>query len=289
MNPATARADRRAFGARGSPPTLDGEIRHPLPSGRGGVGGGDGSAGAGTRSPRTGRVGVLLVVEVHLLTGDPTGPFLPEEGLRALFRTIGVDVEFVDGEPFGQFGGPWDDPAGEPSSLGVYRRIAENFAGPSPRVGDPAHLFVGRHFERQGVLGSLLHPLHGAAAVFKLPMSGVPGMEEEDAMMQTCAHELGHVLNQVHEDGVEERATAMCQTSARVASLDWVLDAWRHQGWTLPLGVWCFPFSRATEAEIADHPDAVVPWGSAYAGGNLVDDRHGPERRRGGRPRRRNP
>ncbi len=213
---------------------------------------------------------LALTVQVHRLTGDPDDPVFPTADLADLFAPFGVALAFVPGADVGVYGGTPDAPDGEPLSEARYRAIADALAGPAPTVGQPCHVILSRRFEAPGVLGSLFHRMHGVAAVFKDGIASL-GVDAGAAMVQTCGHEIGHMLNQGHEYGAGADARAMCQSSLRIPVLAQIPAAWTSTGKPRPAGLQAFPFSAPNESDFAAGGPAVLPWGMPFVGDGVDD------------------
>lgn len=189
-------------------------------------------------------------IVVHAITGAPP---LPADQVRAAFENK-VSLTFTNAPALDA----------DPKTFAAYQELLQRWAL-DPRVGDPAHLVLGG-VPGDGfgdVNGMLLSPRRGGAVVF----AQAPALEgDDDALLQTCVHELAHLFNRTHEDGTTFAPTIECPAFVRAQQPDIAL-AWSRLYRDVPQGLACYPFSDSSlRSFVNDSPHAVLPWGNPFTG-----------------------
>lgn len=206
-------------------------------------------------------------VKYHVVENATADMPFPADDLRALYWSAGIDLALDAGEPLDA------DPA-----LGLFTNYAALLAAyrRSPLAG---HLIVGLTppSDRYGISGELVDlDTRGLAAVYV--QSGYIQREGRSALLQTCAHELGHMLNLSHGDvstlfvsvmdSAPRRQDVSPQSAWEQAMRE--SDAKKARGElaylepplrTLP----CFPFSYGARERLNSIPeDSLLPWRSKF-------------------------
>jgi hypothetical protein len=206
-----------------------------------------------------------VTVQIHKVPDvDPVFE-VPRADLWELFRRFGVLFTFEPGA----------DLPSDPATWENYRNVLEGWYPIWPPVGSPAHLIIGRRWEDEGgasVNGLLITPRRGAVAIFT--ESTTLSARRPGDFLQTCAHELCHLLNLQHDHGSSSIPTAECQEMDRRDKR--VDEAWRRMKLRRPKGSLALPLSNASKQELsrADNAFNILPWGSPFlAGGMEAEDR----------------
>jgi hypothetical protein len=187
---------------------------------------------------------------IHAL---PDAPEIPTGDIARLYATADVDLTFQQASALET----------DPERWLEYLRILRELAPTRPPPGSPAHLFVGRRWLGPGLdetNGMLLSRERGGIAIFTGSNDLSSG--SADALLQTCAHEIAHLLNLTHALGDGNLPTIECPASVR-AGRD-VATAWRafdgeHDAQR------AFPLSVDSIAALRTRSrDSVLPWGADF-------------------------
>ncbi len=130
-------------------------------------------------------------IKIHYVDGTFPEFAVPVDEVRALYRTALIDLTFVEGKAI-----PQDPRMG--SALQNYDDWVRQFGSTDGTVG---HLIIGGFppFAHPEIAGQLLDPdWRGVAAVY----TGNELIQSSPRLcfLQTCAHEIGHMLNLPHPD-----------------------------------------------------------------------------------------
>lgn len=206
---------------------------------------------------------------------DPAVPIeMPIDELRAAFAAAGIDLLFQKGEDFRDF-----DPAhyANRSYQALVDELRQRAATiRSLRVG---HLILGLGHKtyQEEIAGELLDlDSRGVAVVYRYCDYIRQGGHA--ALLQTCAHEIGHMLNLAHEDIARDFPTIMDQANQRYGDIHtaWQLaaaeaqsdEARGHPSYLyepLPIEFPCYPFAYAARARLNTRAlSHVLPWRSRY-------------------------
>lgn len=191
----------------------------------------------------------------------------PAAELRELYLSAGIDLNFIAGHDI------TPDPANHPAS--GYPVLVEKFRTSATTSG---HLIIGSrtpivHSDWAGQL--LDQTTRGVSAVYTqsdyIQSTGAVGL------LQTCAHELGHMLNLAHEDISPEYASVMNQADSRTSDIE---NAWIVAGvqaarivsqsnnpyFTAPSGpLNCYPFAYAARLRLnTSSEDSLLPWRGVF-------------------------
>lgn len=92
------------------------------------------------------------------------------------------------------------------------------------------------------------------------------------ALLQTCVHELGHLFNLKHRNGLSTVPNIECPAVDR-AEQDIEL-AWARMHRAQPPGLACYPFSETSLAAlVGPSADTVLPWGLPFEDATEAGDR----------------
>ena len=204
----------------------------------------------------------LVKIKYHIVASDSADLKFPKEDLALVFRSASVELQLIPGTPI---------PV-EPlhASLDKYPKLVERYAA---NERDAGHLILGLRPTRPDAAGELLDTTsRGVAAVFRtsyyIQQNGPAGY------LQTCAHEIGHMLNLGHSDVSDDFTSVMDSADARSAQSAehaWLAaeaeaasehdNYYVHPSKPLP----CHPF--AYKARLALNTALELrfqPWGSTY-------------------------
>ena len=206
-------------------------------------------------------------IKYHVVTNATEKLPFPVEELKSLYATSGIVLNLVEGDPISS------DPAHR--RIGTYPSFVELYRKSGPDYG---HLIIGLDDPNKdkSVNGELLdRESRGVAAVYTY--SDDIAIIGESAFLQTCAHEIGHMLNLAHHDVSKYYTSVMDKALNRGQdiSLSWSnaeaearnLDAAGQQSFftkppTLPR---CYPFAFAARDHLNnDSPDHLLPWQSKF-------------------------
>ena len=208
-----------------------------------------------------------ITLKVHYVEDTRVEFLLPSMQLQALFRTAGINLTLIEGSAIDV------DPA--VSSLTSYPDVVDHFRQIDRTAG---HLIVGAQptEQRKEVAGELLDvDLRGVAAVYT--SSDYIQRDHRANYLQTCAHEIGHMLNLAHEDSVPQYDSAMNQVGGRFDETEKCWEAAKNEAAHIkasgqpifflppvqPLP--CYPFAykaRALLNTLSD--DRLRPWQSKF-------------------------
>ncbi len=145
-----------------------------------------------------------VALKFHVVEGATASiAFLAEE-LSLLYATAGIDLALVEGERIA------DDPTYHLDSYPVWiKRFGE-------RDRSAGHLILGRAVpdHRSDIAGQLIDQVSRGVAVVYTSCDYIR-RDGEGALLQTCAHEIGHMLNLSHEDVAAKFVSAMNQAARR--------------------------------------------------------------------------
>jgi hypothetical protein len=211
---------------------------------------------------------------VTLSTVTSADPF-PRDDLQLLYRTAGIDLDLVEGAGLDR------DPLG--SQGFSYRRLLDHYRAKDREFG---HLIVGLATPRPDVAGELLDlETRGLVVVYR--NSTYIQEHGRSALLQTCAHELGHMLNLDHNHvsssfdsimrsaGDRKQNIAECWEAAKAEAADA-----RAQGKPVYFDppareVPCYPFALVARNRLNTESDeSFLPWGTGKfeGGAHAVND-----------------
>lgn len=216
-------------------------------------------------------VSVPVVVRTLRSLGGSASSLVPEEALKDYFHPLGVDLDFLPGEPLDQ------DPTDAKDSIVEF---VEEHAPPLGAGGRAVLVVTDVSYLGYQVNGMLLDAQRrGACAVFTQASGFAP--IDENRRFEIFAHELGHLLTLRHRDADESFATAMNSWARRYGAGDrasvWTkaiakgpdpvaekLRGFYGGGNRQPLGL---PMSASCCGKLVVTPDRpVAPWLSAFCG-----------------------
>lgn len=190
--------------------------------------------------------------------GAPPFPEFPTEALKRLYEPLGIELRFPVGAPLAR------DPVlpEQYQAWVVHPLMRTNPHGP----GDPAHLIIANRWQGPGgnaALGRLLHRKRGVAAIFSLSQKLRSG--NRHAFAQVAAHEIGHMLNLIHADGLQPRYyTTMGRRTLNPAL---VRESWELAGGAFNFDRLLLPVSPGSRHWLAQPPspqERVQPWASVF-------------------------
>lgn len=186
-------------------------------------------------------------------------PFQLEE-LKSLFASSGIELNLVKGEALCS-----ED----------YLRFVDQFRRTSPNCG---HLIIGGNNRNSDAFinGELLDRGSRGVAVIYTNSSDIV-MNGESAFLQTCSHEIGHMLNLAHHDVAHSYTSVMDQAGKRSSdvSLSWNLaeaeandmNARGEPSYfskSLPVK-FCYPFAWKARYHLNEYSDdQLLPWKSKF-------------------------
>jgi hypothetical protein len=174
-----------------------------------------------------------LSVKYHVVADALARLQFPAEELRSLYETSGIDVQFEQGERI------MSDPAF--SALQDYPSFVQRY-GKNDR--GSGHLIIGLGHPRflSDIAGELLDlDSRGVAVIYT--SSDYIQRSGQGALLQTCAHELGHMLNLAHQD---------------VASFDSVMNQAQDRWHEIPVS-WDYAAAEARRVEDRGQPAYFDP------------------------------
>jgi hypothetical protein len=205
-------------------------------------------------------------VKFHVVEGAMARmEFLAEE-LRLLYATAGIDLALVEGERIAK------DPT---YHVIKYIDWIKRFGEQDRSAG---HLILGRDVPdyRSDIAGRLIDEVSRGVAVVYTSCDYIQ-RDGEGALLQTCAHEIGHMLNLSHDDVDKTFVTAMNQADKRDldtrASWESVKAEAREirntnePDYFLPPAreLASYPFAyRARHTLNNLSPDRLLPWGGKF-------------------------
>ena len=90
------------------------------------------------------------------------------------------------------------------------------------------------------------------------------------ALLRSCAHEIGHMLNLSHGDGDKSIPTVECQSDIQDQFGQAFDSAWSKVGIRRPAGIDAFPFGNGERSWIASATiDEISPWGVGFKDSGL--------------------
>lgn len=185
----------------------------------------------------------------------------PKDDLVRLFKSAQVDLHIDDGGPVEI----WET-ADTSTLIDRWR----------PNNASTGHIVIsGYSNQYPDIAGELIdRRSRGVAMVYSLTFL----IEREQALLQTTAHEIGHMLNLPHENPPIKYTNAMAQAAFRNTKID---DAWtearreaaseekQHQDpcYDEPDSIPpCYPFSIYARRTLRDLSDKeFLPWGSEFS------------------------
>lgn len=194
---------------------------------------------------------------------------VPEDDLRVLFKTVGIDLRISQGQDINEFS-PRDDED--------FDKLEERFdpKGNAPQIG---HLFISDQppASRPSVLGEVCGRTHGMAVVYarKLGSNMVA-----NSMLAVCAHEIGHMCNLTH--GLARKSSfdsIMTQSKLRDddPSHAWKKARKEADNAGVSSDLWpganpaCLPFNHACRSNLAYPIAQWGPWTNSFDGANSGD------------------
>jgi hypothetical protein len=211
-------------------------------------------------------------IKIHYVDGTYPEFAVPVDELRALYRTALVDLIIVPGGAIPQ------DPRME-SALLNYDDWVRQFGLSGGTVG---HLIIGGipPFDHPEIAGQLLAPERRGVAVVYTENEQIRSPPEV-CFLQTCAHEIGHLLNLPHPDdaGLALYDSTMNQLEERLGDVGGCWEAASLEASEQkscgkpdyflppsdPLG--CYPFSLGERTALNTNSDnRFYPWGSNFDG-----------------------
>jgi hypothetical protein len=213
----------------------------------------------------------------HVRATKQAFPF-PAQDVQLLYRTAGIDLRIDAG----------DDIAVDPTLSGLlnYPALVRRYRDTDRAVG---HLVVGQQpmTREPFVAGQLLDlTTRGVAAVYT--RSNYLLSDTGPGFLQTCIHEIGHMLNLSHEDGAHDYDSAMNQIGARLMepSLCWkgadteasIVAASGQAAYFEPPArpLRCYPLAFKARSRLNTLSDGtLLPWGGVFEGaeGDHLNDR----------------
>lgn len=148
-------------------------------------------------------------VKFHIVAAAAVDWHFPADDLRLLYRTAGIDLNFVEGDRID------DDPTNYP--IGDYPTLVDRYRKTDNGFG---HFIIGiepPRFNPQ-VAGQLLDVENRGVSVAYTNSNYVQQFGDV-GLLQTCAHEIGHMLNLAHEDVVTEFVSTMDQALKRTSAI----------------------------------------------------------------------
>ena len=154
----------------------------------------------------------VVALKFHVVEGDTASMTFPAEELGLLFQTAGIELDLIEGERIDK--DPTFNRIGYPEWI---KRFGETDR-------EAGHLILGRDAPgyRTDIAGELLDKESRGAAVVYTSCDYIQ-RDGAGALLQTCAHEIGHMLNLSHDDTAAGFVSTMNQAAMR--DLDTV-SAW---------------------------------------------------------------
>jgi hypothetical protein len=206
-------------------------------------------------------------VKYHVVADALSRLQFPADELRALYATSGIDMQFEEGERIDS------DPAYNP--IWDYPSFAQRYSNNDRSAG---HLIIGLGHPRflSDVAGELLD-LDSRGVVVVYTNSDYIQRHDQEGLLQTCAHELGHMLNLAHQDVAFEFDSVMNQAQDRwhdipvswdyaAAEARRVEDRGQPAYYDPPASpLDCYPFAYAARLLLHTYSsDRLLPWGSRF-------------------------
>ncbi len=226
-----------------------------------------------------------IKISIYRVGNNGTDTSKLEVDLAKFFLPFNIGLSFEEYTA----GNHFSDPFNNDQDLESFRDELKKLAG------FPGHGFLvvaNRYFSSSSVTGVLLHNRRVAVAVFTQAhfINSRSGPEKESALLQVCAHELGHMFNLHHNnDPSPNYLSTMMQTRKRqqllsdrqVGEREAQIDAWKkahaednsfdEKGY----GLHCFPFSSLSRNFLLTSvPFDFYPGGEIFLGEGLeAEDR----------------
>lgn len=156
---------------------------------------------------RAAQEGILRTVALkfHVVAKATADMPFPVDELKWLYATAGIELDLSQGDTIEH------DPMYYPAAN--YKFWVEQFGKKDRGCG---HLIIGLHgpYYRSDIPGRLVDlDYRGVAAVYT--SCDYIQRDGEKALLQTCAHEIGHMLNLAHEDVTTDFISTMDQAEKR--------------------------------------------------------------------------
>jgi hypothetical protein len=210
-----------------------------------------------------------IKISLHTYEGIRSDLTWSPDDVSTVFAAAGLDLEFEQGERFA------DDPFDDYTVEDLIARLAE-------KGKDAGHLVIGGTYPLfdSSVSGQLLDLSHrGVCAVYT--RSDYIASRGQAAMLQSCVHEIGHMLNLSHNHnapnlgvGVHAYQSAMDQLSHRTLDLAEVAAAWKTAAdeaagmnahsyfYPQPRPMVCLPLALSARVRLNTlTDDNLLPWG----------------------------
>lgn len=202
-------------------------------------------------------------ITVHWVKGVSATFSLKTDQLRMLYWTAGIDLNLTVGEPIEL------DPARSarnsyPALVRQYRETAQS----------SGHLIIGIAPDgtANGAAGQLIDlETRGVAAAYT--ESFYISQTFNSGLLQTCAHEIGHMLNLAHDDVVSDFVSTMNTSDGRTTAIPTAWQLARTEAerirtnsgnahfleLTTPID--CYPLSFKARFLLNDYKDhQLIPW-----------------------------
>lgn len=206
-------------------------------------------------------------VKYHVVKNATANLPFPADELKLLFRTTGIDLSLVEGERID------NDPTYNPFL--AYVDLVQLYDKKDRHYG---HLIIGLDGPdyRFDIAGQLLDlDWRGVAVVYTC--ADYIQRDGEGAFLQTCAHEIGHMLNLGHNDVASDFVSAMNQAQNREldTSRSWqdvkaeaeVVKSQGKPDYFFPpeKELNCYPFAYQARYNLNIYsPDRLLPWGGKF-------------------------
>lgn len=208
-------------------------------------------------------------IKVHYVTAAKQAFAFPADDVRLLYRTAGIDLRIDAG----------NDIAVDPTVSGLlnYPKLVDRLRNSDKAAG---HMIVGLDPMTRDptVAGQLLDlTTRGVAAVYT--RSNYLLGDSGSGFLQTCIHEIGHMLNLSHDDGARDFDSAMNQVGGRLKepSVCWagadteasIIAASGQPTYFQPPGkqLRCYPLAYKARARLNVIGDGqLLPWGGKFEG-----------------------
>lgn len=231
-------------------------------------------------------------LKYHVVANATADLPFPADDLKSLFRTTLIDLNLVEGEKL------VDDPIYASSTPFSYPELVKLYFKEDRNYG---HLIIGLKGPdwRSDIAGQLLdQDSRGVAAIYTC--ADYIQRDGKGAFLQTCAHEIGHMLNLGHDDVADGFVSAMNQAQNRALDTrpSWqnveaeaqVVRSQGNQDYFFPSEreLNCYPFAFKARFNLNHYSDdRLLPWGGKfehpYDGANIVWNCHNSPRLEPGR------
>ncbi|GEM_PF-6653954 len=204
-------------------------------------------------------------VKYHIVKNSAADGQFPADELEALYRTAGIALHLVEGGSIDR------DPLD--SHVFSYAQLVEDYGATDREFG---HIILGVNPREPDIAGELLDlKTRGVAVAYRnsLYMQSAG----RNGLLQTCAHELGHMLNLDHDDVSAKFHSIMNQAERRKQDID---KAWETAADEAQLArargepdyfqppvqkIQCYPFALAARQRLNTKSEATFqPWGSVF-------------------------